>query len=75
MGGSLIITNYIASEESIQSQYSDANKDYNFGAQISTAVSAGLSGGNFQIDAQNVSNNTTKSLTDNLSTPPFFSAI
>lgn len=61
MGGSLIITNYIASEVNIAKEYESNNKSIGLGSQISSAVVANANYENVQIEGNNVSNEQTKS--------------
>ena len=61
MGGSLIITNYIASEVNIAKEYESNNKSIGLGTQIANAVSANSNGSDMQIEGNNVSNEQTKS--------------
>lgn len=61
MGGSLIITNYIVSETSIAKEYASNNKSIGIETHIQDAISANANGSGKQIEANNVSNEHTKS--------------
>lgn len=61
MGGSMIITNYIVSEESITEEYAENNVKIGLSAQISQATATNEEGSSKEIEGNNVSNAQTKS--------------
>ena len=64
LGGSLIITNYVASENSITEEYKNKNESYEIGYKIEGAVDLNLNGSESSWTATGVNTATTKSKMD-----------